>query len=191
MKRLSKGFTLIELLIVIAVLGILAVAVLSAINPVEQINRSRDTGTSSDAEQLLGAFDRYYAGVGYAPWKTSPSLPTATDITAWAKADNLWTDGTTGVLAKLSSSTGGTSELKMAFTDRITKTDYNALYKYNRGTQGDSTYLCFTSQSNQFSALAWARCGSSTSGSGLPADLQPVAASICLGASLKNFSCLP
>ena len=169
----------------------MAVAFLSAINPFEQINRSRDTGTRSDAEQLLGAFDRYYAGVGYAPWKTSPSLPTATDITAWAKADNLWTDGTTGVLAKLSSSTGGTSELKMAFTDRITKTDYNALYKYNRGTQGDSTYLCFTSQSNQFSALAWARCGSSTSGSGLPADLQPVAASICLGASLKNFSCLP
>ena len=34
---LRKGFTLIELLIVISILGILAVAVLSAINPVEQL----------------------------------------------------------------------------------------------------------------------------------------------------------
>jgi len=34
-KTLNKGFTLIELLIVIAILGVLAVVVLSALNPVE------------------------------------------------------------------------------------------------------------------------------------------------------------
>ena len=63
-----KGFTLIELLIVITLLGILAVAVLSAINPIEQINRSRDTSSKSDAEQLINAIDRYYASKGYYPW---------------------------------------------------------------------------------------------------------------------------
>ncbi|PJA42861.1 prepilin-type cleavage/methylation domain-containing protein, partial [Candidatus Woesebacteria bacterium CG_4_9_14_3_um_filter_39_10] len=71
MRQTAKGFTLIELLIVIAVLGILAVAVLSAINPIEQINRSRDTGSRSDAEQLLGGVDRYYATNGYYPWVSS------------------------------------------------------------------------------------------------------------------------
>ena len=49
--KLQLGFTMIELLIVITILGILAVAVLSAINPIEQINRGRDTGRQSDAEQ--------------------------------------------------------------------------------------------------------------------------------------------
>src|SRR3990167_838952 len=69
----KRGFTLIELLIVIAVLGILAVAVLAAINPIEQINRSRDTGSRSDAEQLISAIDRYYATNGYYPWMTGAS----------------------------------------------------------------------------------------------------------------------
>ena len=63
LHRLIKqaGFTMIELLVVIAVLGILAAAVLSAINPIEQINKGRDTGHRSDAEQLLSAVDRYFA----------------------------------------------------------------------------------------------------------------------------------
>jgi prepilin-type N-terminal cleavage/methylation domain-containing protein len=188
MRKAAKGFTLIELLIVIAVLGILAVAVLSAINPVEQINRSRDTGSRSDAEQLLGAMDRYYANNGFYVWKQSASNP-ASDATAWAIVDNAWTDGATAVLTKLS--VQGTGELKASFTTRIVGTSYNRLYKYNRGNPGDSTYVCFNAQSSQFSTEAWVRCGSNVNGNGLPADLQPVASSICLGAALKNYSCLP
>lgn len=188
MKRLSSGFTLIELLIVIAVLGILAVAVLSAINPIEQINRSRDTGSRSDAEQLIGGVDRFYASAGYYPWKTSPTTPVS-DITVWAVVDSTWTDGTTQVLNKLSAA--GTGELKTSFTTRITGGGYNDLWKYNRGTSGDSTYVCFVAQSSAFATEAWVRCGSTTAGTGLPVDLRPNAAAICLGAALKNMSCLP
>ena len=69
MKKLTTqlGFTMIELLIVITILGILAVAVLSAINPIEQIRRARDTSSQSDAEQLLSAIDRYNAFQGVFP----------------------------------------------------------------------------------------------------------------------------
>lgn len=70
LHRLLKqaGFTMIELLVVIAVLGILAAAVLSAINPIEQINKGRDTGHRSDAEQLISAVDRYFALHELYPW---------------------------------------------------------------------------------------------------------------------------
>jgi len=66
----EKGFTLVELLIVIALIGVLAVAVLAAINPLEQLNRARDTGMESDASQLLAAIDRYYATQEEFPWVT-------------------------------------------------------------------------------------------------------------------------
>jgi len=65
---LAKGFTLVELLIVIALIGVLAVAVLAAINPLEQLNRARDTGMESDASQLLAAIDRFYASQEKFPW---------------------------------------------------------------------------------------------------------------------------
>lgn len=51
-KKILKGFTLIELLIVIAVLGTLAVVVLIALNPVQQLARTRDSGRSSSVAQL-------------------------------------------------------------------------------------------------------------------------------------------
>ena len=66
-----KGFTLVELLIVIALLGVLAAAVLAAINPLEQANRARDTRMRSDASQLLAATDRYFVTQNEFPWVTS------------------------------------------------------------------------------------------------------------------------
>jgi prepilin-type N-terminal cleavage/methylation domain-containing protein len=55
-----KGFTLIELLIVIAILGVLAVVVLVAINPVQQLARTRDAGRKSSIGQVGRALQAYY-----------------------------------------------------------------------------------------------------------------------------------
>ena len=59
-KGLKKGFTLIELLIVMAIIGVLAVVVLVAINPVQQLARTRDTGRKSTIAQLGRALEAYY-----------------------------------------------------------------------------------------------------------------------------------
>ena len=64
MKWNEQGFTLIELLIVIAVIGVLAAALLVAINPLEQLNRAKDAGAKSDAVQLYRAALAAYTGKG-------------------------------------------------------------------------------------------------------------------------------
>jgi len=150
---------MIELLIVIAVLGILAIAVLAAINPIEQINRGKDTGSRSDAEQLIGAVDRFYTANGYYPWRIGATDTEANGSTptGWIAVGNNWVD-TAGasILDKLSA--GGTAEIKASFVKRITDPAYNTLFVYNNGTQGDSTYVCFAPKSANFVTEAKTRC---------------------------------
>jgi len=59
MKKFTKGFTLIELLIVIALLGALAVALLAALDPLEQIKKGNDTGVRNTVAEIHGAMVRY------------------------------------------------------------------------------------------------------------------------------------
>lgn len=84
MKFRNKGFTLIELLVVITLIGILAVAVLSAINPIEQINKARDAGRRADSAQILKALDRYFASTEEFPWNntgwTTPVSPISSEF---------------------------------------------------------------------------------------------------------------
>jgi len=167
-KSIQKlGFTMIELLIVIAVLGILAVAVLASINPIEQINRGRDTGSRSDAEQLISAIDRYYAAKGFYPWMTNGvSVNTTTDSSGTPSTGNLLLlDSPTvtvgadalDILTLLSS--GGAAELKSSFTSRLVDPDApNFLSIYNSGVSGESTYVCFVPKSSSFREEAWTRC---------------------------------
>lgn len=64
MTKIKKGFTLIELLIVMAILGVLAVVVLVAINPVQQLARTRDAGRKSGVSQIGRALAAYYTSHG-------------------------------------------------------------------------------------------------------------------------------
>jgi prepilin-type N-terminal cleavage/methylation domain-containing protein len=193
MRLYSKGFTLIELLIVIAVLGILAVAVLSAINPIEQINRSKDTGVRSDAEQLINAIDRYYASNGYYPWNSSGN-DTSKPLSGGLVEIKSLADPVVGgepMLNKLSS--GGSAEIKESFVTRITGSQKH-LFIYNRQIQGDSTYVCWVPYSSAFRTEAYNRCKST-----LPSDFPAVACpndATCKNASDAGsatgcYSCLP
>ena len=59
-----KGFTLIELLIVIAILGILAAAVLVAINPGKRTSQARDAARKNDIGSLVTSTQAYYTTPG-------------------------------------------------------------------------------------------------------------------------------
>ena len=199
----QMAFTMIELLIVIAILGILAVAVLAAINPIEQINRGRDTGSRSDAEQLLSAIDRFYAYKGYYPWVTNPNNNSVLDWKGVAGSATInfsggsitaWPDDATPtpcyVLDKIANGNSdgscvGTNEVKRSFIDKITKTDYNHLYVYFSGEAGDSLYVCFKPQSGAMQKEAADRCTS-----GMPEDVTGAGLNeICTEG--QEYVCLP
>lgn len=68
MKKFTKGFTLIELLIVVALLGALAVGLLAALDPFEQLKKGNDTGVRNTAIEMQAASIRYYGIKNYMPW---------------------------------------------------------------------------------------------------------------------------
>ena len=63
-QKKFRGFTLIELLIVIAILGILAAAVLVAVNPAKRQNQAKDSQTKSDIGQMATALQAYFTTPG-------------------------------------------------------------------------------------------------------------------------------
>ena len=73
---MKRAFTLIELLIVISIIGILAVAVLIALDPVEQVNRANDVKLVSGSGEIRGAVNRYFAAKEYFPWCTAVNCST-------------------------------------------------------------------------------------------------------------------
>ena len=79
MKNYKSGFTLIELLIVIALLGALAIGLMAALDPFEQLKKGTDTGTRNTVAELQGAGVRFYAVKGQVPW-CNPAVP-ASDVT--------------------------------------------------------------------------------------------------------------
>jgi prepilin-type N-terminal cleavage/methylation domain-containing protein len=77
----KRGFTLIELLIVIALLGALAVGLIGAIDPFEQLKKGADTGTRDIVNQVQTAVIRYYSVKNTMPWDVG-SEPSSTALNA-------------------------------------------------------------------------------------------------------------
>jgi len=115
MKKFNKGFTLIELLIVIALLGALAVGLLAALDPFEQLKKGTDTGVRNTVSEFHGAIIRYYALKNEMPWCNDPTG----ECGVWL--DELTSDEITGgttTLSDLPNTIGAivaTGELKSDF----------------------------------------------------------------------------
>jgi prepilin-type N-terminal cleavage/methylation domain-containing protein len=131
----KKGFTLIELLIVIALLGILALALIAAIDPFEQLKKGRDTGTRNSTEELYNSLLRYYAIRGKFPWTSSAvSSSQASDITNFIQQ----------VI--------DAGELKQAFlddTDKLGRIFVTSTHEDILDNMDDLT-VCFTPESKAF-----------------------------------------
>lgn len=156
--RSSRGFTMIELLVVIAIIGVLAAAVLSAINPIEQINKGRDTRTRSDAAELVNAIERYYAVQEEFPWNSLNTGVWDPDI------DGVGTDpddqfyGAEGTNWAWMEILQSTDEVKEGFVDRVTSEVADDKYKIFKGQNAGSTFVCFIPESSQFKQEAANRC---------------------------------
>jgi|SRR4051812_9780919 prepilin-type N-terminal cleavage/methylation domain-containing protein len=108
-RKKQKGFTLIELLIVIGILGILAAAILVALNPLEQFARGRDSGRVTTVNQLGHSVQTFFTsqnsvyptqGVAWltalqtsAELKSLPSNPTASGYTQGCYTANVAQNG--------------------------------------------------------------------------------------------------
>lgn len=157
----SLGFTMIELLVVIAVIGVLAVAVLSSLNPIEQINKGRDTRLRSDAGQLLSAAERYFSLHELYPWNevragTQPYTPSSTVFSSQfsfnGPNDAQNAGGTWNWMYQLSD----TQEVKPAFVIRLVQ-DSKVIVLREAGPNS-STYVCFSPASYAFQLEAARNC---------------------------------
>ena len=153
---------MIELLVVIAIIGVLAAAVLSAINPVEQINKGRDTRLRSDSAEVVNASERYYAVQEFYPWNSDSDTTTwdpvigGVDYTEAPELEFI-DDGVTypltfGWLYILQE----TSEVKAGFADRVVA-DVENFFLYKQPDDGN-VYCCFLPRSNQFREEARKKC---------------------------------
>jgi len=78
---LSSGFTIIEIIIIMVIVSTLVVIVLSALNPLEQINRGRDSSSLLLASEFIKTTDRFQAINQPHPWQEDLSAePLSSDL---------------------------------------------------------------------------------------------------------------
>lgn len=146
--KIMRGFTLVELLIVIALIGILAVAVLATINPIEQTNKARDAKFKNDAAEVLSAHERYYASQNGYPWNIGSTNLSTTWVGAWDSTSPHFGvvttgGGSSGVLV-VTSELKGSFMGKEPFVGAVLDTD--AMYVVHTGS--GSNYVCYIPKAN-------------------------------------------
>ena len=138
-KHFKKGFTLIELLIVIALLGALAVGLLAALDPFEQLKKGTDTGTRNTVSEVHGAVVRYFAIKYQMPWGNTSIGPsnlsqgyTTLGLTEIVNAGELKSDFSTLAAGQLSNITlvGTTDSVTVCFKplSKAFRADLNTKY---------------------------------------------------------------
>ncbi|MEK7111932.1 MAG: prepilin-type N-terminal cleavage/methylation domain-containing protein [Patescibacteria group bacterium] len=149
-NKFNLGFTLVELLIVIALLGVLAAAVLAAINPLEQANRARDTRFRSDASQLISAEDRYFVTQDKFTWVVNGDVANNDSAFGFANARGAGV-GLCGVDCNTDGLLITNNELKTEFRNRDFikngTTDTEALYVGKATGASSSEYACWVPKS--------------------------------------------
>ena len=138
----------------ISVIAVLAVAILSAINPVEQINKAKDTASKSDAAEVLNAMERYFATFGCYPWEATGVSPNKRCPAPYAYAAQLST--VVGSLPTVFQELVDKSEIKTQLQTRVLG-QTNAASKNNLILTGDAdqlAHVCFLPSSKTFVAQA-------------------------------------
>lgn len=134
MKKITKGFTLIELLIVIALLGALAVALLAALDPLEQIKKGTDTGVRNTVAEIGAAFTRY-ASV------KSGSMPFSGSI-AWGSVGTVGNSPASSAIQTIITA----GELKQDFF-ALAKDQLDKIYIF---ADANRQYVCFAPTAKSF-----------------------------------------
>lgn len=135
---------MIELLIVIGVLGILAVGLLAAVDPFEQLKKARDTNSRQAAISIQTALIRFYATHNSLPWTmTTPptgcaALAVDTAVTVTAQEDCI-----NGALV-------GDGELKADFVTALGEATADSMYISRSGAAAVS--VCFSPASKSMFA---------------------------------------
>ena len=142
MKIFNKqGFTLVELLIVIALLGALAIGLIGALDPFEQLKKGTDTGVRNSVSEVQSAVVRYYALKGRMPWY---------DVN-----DTAFTGGSPSAMS-LNNASAGSILAEIVSTGEL-KSNFSTLQASQLGKiilTGDSqnVIVCFSPESKSFRA---------------------------------------